>query len=273
MRIAQERAVPIPVYAEMSSINPVVLMPTALETRGADLGRAFAASLTMGAGQFCTNPGLIIAIKCKGLEEFESAAAEAISAYSPQPMLTAAIRCAFAEGVTALSAKSSVTELASGLEGDGIAREMAHLFATDAASFLSDQSLSQEVFGASSLIVRCNDLDEVKRVLRSLEGQLTATIHLEKQDEADAASLVPILERHAGRLLVNGWPTGVEVSHAMVHGGPFPATSDGRSTSVGTLAIARFLRPVCYQDMPAGLLPPELRDRAPQPRLVDGQPR
>ena len=272
MRVAQERPVPIPVYGEMSSINPVVLMPAALEARGADLGKAFAASLTMGAGQFCTNPGLIVAIESKGLKEFEAAASEAISAHSPQPMLTAGIRSAFVEGVTALSLKRVVTELASGIEGDGIAREMAHLFATDAENFRSDPSLSDEVFGASSLIVRCSDFGEVKRVLRSLEGQLTATLHLDKEDEPDAASLVPILERHAGRVLVNGWPTGVEVSHAMVHGGPFPATTDGRSTSVGTLAIARFLRPVCYQDMPADLLPPELRDHASEPRLIDGRP-
>lgn len=272
MRFAQERPVPIPVYGEMSSINPVVLMPAALEARGADLGKAFAASLTMGAGQFCTNPGLIVAIESKGLKEFEAAASEAISAHSPQPMLTAGIRSAFVEGVTALSSKRVVTELASGIEGDGIAREMAHLFATDAENFRSDPSLSDEVFGASSLIVRCSDFGEVKRVLRSLEGQLTATLHLDKEDEPDAASLVPILERHAGRVLVNGWPTGVEVSHAMVHGGPFPATTDGRSTSVGTLAIARFLRPVCYQDMPADLLPPELRDHASEPRLIDGRP-
>lgn len=273
MRLAQERPVPIPVYAEMSSINPVVLMPGALQARGAELGKAFAASLTMGAGQFCTNPGLIIAVRSSGLEQFEAAAAAAICEHSPQPMLTAGIRSAFADGVAALTSKSTVTELAAGLEGDGITREMAHLFATDAEGFLSDPTLSEEVFGASSLIVRCADLEQVKEVLRRLEGQLTATLHLDSEDERDAAFLVPILERHAGRVLVNGWPTGVEVSHAMVHGGPFPATSDGKSTSVGTLAITRFLRPVCYQDMPQDLLPSELRDGSTLPRLLDGQPK
>jgi NADP-dependent aldehyde dehydrogenase len=132
--------------------------------------------------------------------------------------------------------------------------------------------LLEEVFGASSLIVRCADLGELARVIESLEGQLTATLHMDEADHAEAAKLIPILEKKVGRILANGWPTGVEVAHAMVHGGPYPATTDGRSTSVGTLAIERFLRPVCYQALPAALLPPELRDGAGVPRLVDGRP-
>jgi NADP-dependent aldehyde dehydrogenase len=129
----------------------------------------------------------------------------------------------------------------------------------------------EEVFGPASLIVRCRDEGELIAVVTSLEGQLTATLHLADEDQALAARLLPLLELKAGRLIANGWPTGVEVSHAMVHGGPFPATSDGRSTSVGTLAIERFLRPVCYQDVPAPLLPPELSDDAPPvPRRIDG---
>ena len=186
-------------------------------------------------------------------------------------MLTGGIGDAFARGTAALAANSGVTELAAGLEGDGVARRMARLFATDGRRFLADPALAEEVFGASSLIVRCRDLDEMRTVLRNLEGQLTATLQLDPADEVDAATLVPILDRRAGRVLVNGWPTGVEVAHAMVHGGPFPATSDGRSTSVGTLAIDRFLRPVCYQDLPASLLPRELRDDAEGPRLRDGK--
>ncbi len=271
LRIAQQRAVPIPVYAEMSSINPVVLMPAALAARGHALGEAFVGSLTMGAGQFCTNPGLVLAIEGEGLAQFETAAASALRSHAPQPMLTGGILRAFASGTAQLAAHAGVTELACGMEGDGIAREMARLFVTDARTFIAETALAEEVFGASSLIVRCNDIEEAKAVLRRLEGQLTATIHLDPADEADAASLVPILERHAGRVLVNGWPTGVEVAHAMVHGGPFPATSDSRTTSVGTLAIDRFLRPVCYQNLPAAMLPPELRDGAAGPKLVDGQ--
>src|SRR5690606_9447525 len=141
----------------------------------------------------------------------------------------------------------------------------------DGADLLADRSLMDEVFGAASLVVRCRDEDELAAVAGSLEGQLTATLHLADDDQALAARLLPLLELKAGRIIANGWPTGVEVSHAMGHGGPFPATSDGRSTSVGTLAIERFLRPVCYQDLPDALLPPELRDGAPaRPRRVDG---
>ena len=271
-RLAQARAVPIPVYAEMSSINPVILMPAALAARGRALGEAFVASLTMGAGQFCTNPGLVLAVEGNGLSAFEAAAAEALNAHAPQPMLTGGIRQAFARGTAALGGNPAVTQLAAGVEGDGAAREMARLFATDADSFIADPALAEEVFGASSLVVRCRDLAQLAAVLRTLEGQLTATLHLDAADEADAAALIPILERRAGRMLANGWPTGVEVAPAMVHGGPFPATSDGRSTSVGTLAIDRFLRPVCYQDLPAALIPEELRDGASGPRLVDGKP-
>lgn len=271
MRIAQQRAVPIPVYAEMSSINPVVLMPAALAARGAALGTAFVASLTMGAGQFCTNPGLILAIEGAGLDDFVTAATEALGAHAPQPMLTGGIRQAFADGTEALAANAAVKEVARGLEGDGITRAMARLFTTDAASFMADPSLSHEVFGASALIVRCADVAEARGVLQRLEGQLTCALQIDPADEEAAATLVPVMERRAGRVLVNGWPTGVEVAHAMVHGGPFPATSDGRSTSVGTLAIDRFLRPVCYQDMPASLLPAELRDGAAGPTLIDGR--
>ncbi len=272
MRLAQERPVPIPVYAEMSSINPVVLMPAALAARGADLGRAFVASLTMGAGQFCTNPGLVVAVASDGLDAFEAAAAAALAAHAPQPMLTAGIRDAYARGTAALAGNAAVTQLATGLAGDGIASENARLFATDADAFLADRALGEEVFGASSLVVRCRDAEQVRAVLAGLEGQLTATIHLDQADHDAARPPISVLERRAGRVLANGWPTGVEVAHAMVHGGPFPATSDGRSTSVGTLAIDRFLRPVCYQDLPADLLPPELTDEAGGPRLVDGHP-
>lgn len=272
VRLAQQREVPIPVYAEMSSINPVILMPAALAARGAALGDAFVASLTMGAGQFCTNPGLVLVIEGEGLDAFTGAAAKAMSGHAPQPMLTGGIRSAFAEGTARVAANPAVQQLSCGLEGDGITREMAWLFTTDSTAFLADPTLATEVFGASSLIVRCRDLDDVRRVIATLEGQLTITLHLDAADEPLTKSLLPLLERKAGRILTNGWPTGVEVAHAMVHGGPFPATSDGRSTSVGSLAINRFLRPVCYQGLPPELLPAELRDGALGPKLIDGVP-
>lgn len=272
LRIAQQREAPIPVYAEMSSINPVVLMPAALRSRGAALGRAFVQSLTLGSGQFCTNPGLVLAIEGPGLADFLDAAARALGQHEPQPMLTSAILGAYARGAGALSAHPAVTPMASGLPGDGITTETARLFATDARSFLRDRALGQEVFGAAALVVRCSDLQELKRVLTALEGQLTATLQTDPEDYGMAAELVPILERRAGRVLVNGWPTGVEVAQAMVHGGPYPATSDARVTSVGALAIERFLRPVCYQDFPGAMLPSELRDDAAGPKLVDGVP-
>lgn len=270
--IAQQRAVPIPVYAEMSSINPVILMPEALADRGAQLGAGFVQSLTMGAGQFCTNPGLVLAIEGEGLEAFEKAASEALTGHEPAPMLTGGIRKAFAEGTETLAGHKGIKELACGVSGDGITREAARLFSASAEAFLADPALGAEVFGASSLIVHCKDASELHKVLESLEGQLTATIHMDAGDHEAARPLIPVLERKAGRILANGWPTGVEVAPAMVHGGPYPSTSDSRTTSVGTLAIDRYLRPVCYQDIPASLLPDALRDGTDLPKMIDSTP-
>ncbi|WP_298191222.1 aldehyde dehydrogenase (NADP(+)) [Novosphingobium sp.] len=272
VRLAQARSVPIPVYAEMSSINPVLLLPEALKARGAALGAAFAGSLTMGAGQFCTNPGLVLAIAGEGLDAFMTAAAEAISAAAAQTMLTNGICKAYAGGVATLAGLPGVERVASGLTGEA-GQGQAALFRTSAQAFLAEAAMGHEVFGASSLVVVCNDEAELAAVIGALEGQLTATLQMDSSDEALAARLLPLLEMKAGRILANGWPTGVEVCHAMVHGGPFPATSDPRTTSVGSLAIDRFLRPVSYQNISAGLLPPELRDEARgdgAPRLIDG---
>ena len=268
-KIAQNREVPIPVYAEMSSINPVVLMPNALATRGAALGSAFIGSLTMGAGQFCTNPGLVLAVEGEGLDAFIAAATDAIGGAAPQVMLTGGIRQAYADGVAKL--KKLAQPVASGPQGDGKTCEGANLFSVSGSEVVDRPELLEEVFGASSLLVRCKDLGELARVLEGLEGQLTATLHMDEDDYGEAAKLMPILEKKVGRILANGWPTGVEVAHAMVHGGPYPSTSDGRTTSVGTLAIERFLRPVSYQAIPEALLPPELRDGAGVPRLFDGK--
>ncbi|MBR7710480.1 aldehyde dehydrogenase (NADP(+)) [Microvirga sp. SRT01] len=272
VKLAQAREVPIPVYAEMSSINPVVLCPAALSARGAALGTAFVGSLTMGAGQFCTNPGLVLAVEGEGLDAFVSAAAEALTQAEPQTMLTGGIHAAYERGLQDLSSHDKVETVARGKVGEGVARGQAAFFQTDAQAFLADAALGHEVFGASSILVRCRDADELAAVLKAAEGQLTATIHMDEADTDFAAKLVPVLERKAGRILANGWPTGVEVAHAMVHGGPFPATSDGRTTSVGSLAIDRFLRPVSYQNLSAALLPAVLRDGGPgdAPLLLDG---
>jgi alpha-ketoglutaric semialdehyde dehydrogenase len=272
VRIANARPEPIPVYAEMSSINPVYLLPAALSARAETIGRDFITTLTMGAGQFCTNPGLVFALAGADLDRFVAAAGDALRASAPAPMLTLAIHQAYETGVRALAQHNCVETIARGRMGEGVNQGQGALFATNARDFMSDARLAHEVFGSSSLVVRCPDVETLAAVSEKLEGQLTATLHMESADVEIARRLLPILERKAGRILANGWPTGVEVGHAMVHGGPFPATSDSRTTSVGSLAIRRFLRPVCYQDLPDDLLPEELRDenRSRLPLLLDG---
>ncbi|WBO23230.1 aldehyde dehydrogenase (NADP(+)) [Sphingomonas abietis] len=272
MKIASERAEPIPVYAEMSSINPVILFPAALEARGQAIAEGFVQSLTMGAGQFCTNPGLLIGIAGEALDRFAEVAGKALESSQPVTMLTPGIHSSFEKGVAALESHEAVTVVARGCVGEGVNQARGALFTTDAASFLADPVLGHEVFGSSSVLIRCKDVAEVKQVIAGLEGQLTATLMMDEADHGLAAELVQPLARKAGRVLANGWPTGVEVSHAMVHGGPYPATSDGRTTSVGSLAIARFLRPVCFQNLPDALLPAALRSDNPWQiaRRVDG---
>ncbi|MFV3073746.1 aldehyde dehydrogenase (NADP(+)) [Niveispirillum fermenti] len=270
--IANGRPEPIPVYAEMSSINPVLLLPAALADRGRDLAAAFVQSLTMGAGQFCTNPGLVLAVEGQGAEDFIAAAASHLSAVAAQVMLTPGICSSYCEGMETLSGRPGVQRVATGQAAAGTTQGRAALFRTDATHFLADPVMGHEVFGASSLVIVCRDGTELRQVLLALEGQLTATIHMDEADRSVAAELLPLLAVKAGRVLANGWPTGVEVCHAMVHGGPFPATSDVRSTSVGTLAMARFLRPVCYQNLPDALLPPALQAANPWQlnRRIDG---
>ncbi len=272
MEIARKRRQPIPVYAEMSSINPVLLLPGALATRGTAIGAAFAGALTLGAGQFCTNPGLVLAIEGSAVDAFITGARDALGPIAPATMLTSGICNAYRGGVQALEANSRVNHIITGQSGEGLVGQP-NLFSTTGADFLADQSLSEEVFGATSLLVRCADLAELKAVLYALEGQLTVSVHAADADVDMAAELLLILERRAGRLLFNGFGTGVEVCDAMVHGGPYPSTSDGRSTSVGSLAIMRFLRPICYQDVPEALLPEALRDANPFgiPRRINGQ--
>ena len=273
VEIAARRAEPIPVYAEMSSINPLFLLPAALAGRAGTIGRDYVASVTLGAGQFCTNPGLVLALDGPDLDRFITAAREALADTPAATMLTGSIHAAYEDGVKRLRETASVSEIGRGLESGGPAQGGAVLFATDAHSYLTDPHLAEEVFGASSLVVRCPDLQAMRMIANGFEGQLTVTLQMDAADIETARDLLPILERKAGRILVNGYPTGVEVGHAMVHGGPFPATSDGRSTSVGSLAIHRFLRPVCYQDLPGALLPAALQDGNPLGvwRQVEGE--
>lgn len=267
---AAARPVPIPVYAEMSSVNPVVLMPHRMAEAAEALAAAYAGSLSLGAGQFCTNPGIILAVEGEATTRFIAAVGEALAAIPAQTMLTAGIQSAYAKGIEAIAAHGA-TLVGTGAQGAGACGQ-AHVFTVSGADFRVTPMLGEEVFGPSSIIVTCSDLSEVAAILERMEGQLTATVHMAAADHAGARELLPILETRAGRIIANAWPTGVEVTHAMVHGGPFPATSDGRSTSVGTLAIGRFLRPVSYQDIPAALLPKALLDgQSAVLRRIDGK--
>ncbi|MDQ4052480.1 MAG: aldehyde dehydrogenase (NADP(+)) [Actinomycetota bacterium] len=256
MQAAAARPVPIPVYAEMSSINPVFLLPGALAADPGGLAKGYVESLTVGVGQLCTNPGLVFAVDGPEVDAFLEAVASAITGCPALPMLNPGIHSSYRAGVAALVAHPQVEQVAAG-EADAAlaAGGQAHVFATSSAAFLAEAALHEEVFGSSSLVVRVSSPDELAEVAQSLEGQLTATLHAAESDHRVAAALLPVLEDKVGRILFNGWPTGVDVGHAMVHGGPFPATSDGRSTSVGTLAVERFVRPVAYQNAPADLLP------------------
>lgn len=263
VRTAAAREEPIPVYAEMSSINPLFLLPGAMDQKAAQIGTGFIDSLVLGAGQFCTNPGLVVALEGAALDSFRAAAATALQGKVGSTMLTPGIHAAFNSGVEKLGKQAGVSLVARGQCGSTVCAGQAALFETDAASFLANPALEDEIFGSSSLIVRCASLEQFREVAEHLDGQLTATVFLSEADKEAAQALLPVLERKAGRILINGYPTGVEVSHAMVHGGPFPATSDSRSTSVGASAIDRFLRPVSYQDLPAWLLPEALQDANP----------
>ena len=269
---AANRSEPIPVYAEMSSINPVVVLPGALaaEDIGA-LASAYVASLTLGAGQFCTNPGLLFLPEGEDGEAFLAAAGNAVATASGQRMLSEGIAQAYVKGTSALRELAGVSHVAEGTPGDDPTAP-APMLTQAPAELLTGSLVTDEVFGASGVIVRYADIETLMPRLAQLEGQLTATVHCAPADADAARRLLPVLEEKAGRILFNGWPTGVEVSDAMVHGGPFPATSDSRSTSVGTLAIERFQRPICYQDVPADLLPEPVQDDNPWglTRRVDG---
>lgn len=265
MHTAANRPEPIPVYAEMSSINPVFLLPAALNARAEKLAQGFVASLVGSAGQLCTNPGLLIGIDSPELDRFIEVAKAEIAANHSSTMLTPGIFKAYQQGVNTLLNNEAVTLLAHGQVSDAPNQCQAHLFSTTAEAFINDpQGLGIEIFGASSLLIKCTNSQQLLAIVNALEGQLTATLQLQAhEDEALITALISALELKVGRILANGYPTGVEVGHAMVHGGPFPATSDSRTTSVGSAAIYRFLRPVSYQDIPNTYLPPALSDENP----------
>ena len=272
MDTAAARPSPIPVYAEMSSVNPVVLLQGALAARGEGLATGMLGSCTLGVGQFCTQPGLLILERSAEAETFIARLATLFAEAAEGVMLTSGIHHAYVNGLVARAAQKNVRVLAQAKSSGDANRATPTLFATEAAVFLNNDSLQEEIFGPSSLVVWCANREERDRVVTALHGSLTATIHGTDDDLNKNKELVAQLEAIAGRLVINGFPTGVEVSHAIVHGGPYPSLSDGRSTSVGSNAIYRFTRLVCYQNFPDAQLPTELQNANPLglSRLVNG---
>ena len=270
---AARRPEPIPVYAEMGSTNPVFILPGALRERTDAIAQGLAASATLGVGQFCTNPGLIVTPGSPLAEEFIQKIKRHFEASKAGTMLTEGIRKAYEAGLARLRQVEGVTVVATGSSPEGSCGGAAYLLQASAETLLKHPELAEEVFGPSSLSVTAHGKVEMIQLAESLQGHLTATLHATAEDLQEYEELVRILERKVGRLLINGFPTGVEVSHAMFHGGPFPATTDSRTTSVGTAAIYRFARPVCYQDFPDGALPEALQNHNPLHiwRLVNGQ--
>ena len=254
--LCARRPTPIPFFGELGSVNPVFILENALANRAGDIARGWTASLTMGAGQFCTNPGVCVVPDQAALEEFRATAKAALAETGDQTMLTDGIAQAFRDGRDRVAGNSSVHELlAMTCQGRTSAPG---LFETDAQSWLDNPELQEEVFGPAGLIVVANGPDQMTEIARALHGQLTCTLHYDDADRDQARALLPILTRKAGRLLGNGFPTGVEVADSMVHGGPYPASTNFGATSVGTLAIRRFLRPVCFQNLSADVLPEDI---------------
>lgn len=272
---ASQRPEPIPVYAEMGSTNPVFILPGALRQNGGEIAKGLAASVTLGVGQFCTNPGLTILEKTAEASGFLDDVSQNIQASVAGVMLTSSIQAAYQRGIAELSEQNGVIALAKGQPASTGSRGEAYLLTVDAADFLTNKKLEEEVFGPSTLAVQAGSENELMAVAQNLGGHLTASIFGTPDDLENYRDLVDLLAQKVGRLIINAYPTGVEVCHAMVHGGPYPATTDSRSTSVGTAAITRFTRAVCYQSFPQNLLPDELKDDNPLNiwRLWDGERR
>jgi NADP-dependent aldehyde dehydrogenase len=274
MDVAAARPEPIPFYAEMSSTNPVFILPGALRERGEQIAAGLHTSFTLGAGQFCTKPGMVFLAKGAEAVAFADKLRQLVATSAPFHLLTRTIQSSYDSAISKRKAEAEAKLTACGSQqtpAAGFAVSSA-VFETDVASFLGSE-LGAEIFGPTTILVEHSSRDQVLAVARSLEGQLTATIHGTEQDLHDFADLITILETKVGRLVFNGFPTGVEVCHAMVHGGPYPSTSDGRSTSVGSNAIFRFARLVCYQGFPDSALPDELKDANPRGiwRMVNGE--
>jgi 2,5-dioxopentanoate dehydrogenase len=274
MDVAASRPEPIPFYAEMSSTNPVFLLPGALHERAEKIAAGLHSSFTLGAGQFCTKPGMVFLQQGSDADVFAGKLRELVDGSAPFHLLTKAIHCSYGSAIEKRKTDQAVATIAEGRHSStavGFSARSA-LFETNVEWFL-DSDLESEIFGPTTLLVRHSTRDQVLAVARSLEGHLTATIHGTEQDLREFADLVAILETKVGRLIFNGFPTGVEVTDAMVHGGPYPSTSDGRSTSVGTQAIFRFTRLVCYQGFPDASLPDELKDPNPLGiwRMLEGK--
>ncbi len=251
--LCAQRDEPIPFFGELGSVNPMFILPQAAAARGAEIGNGWAASLTMGAGQFCTNPGIAVIIEGPDADAFQAAAEAGLSSVAEQTMLTDGIAEAYRNGVSRVAAGTGVSKI---MGTSCESRDAApYLFTVSGDDWLANRKLQEEVFGPLGIIVRVNDSSQMQQIARAIEGQLTCTLHLDAGDKPDAQALLPLLERKAGRLLANSFPTGVEVCDSMVHGGPYPASTNFGATSVGTLSIRRFLRPVCYQDIPSELLP------------------
>ena len=261
LNLAQNRSQPIPFFAEMSSVNPVIILSHALENRGEKIAQELVASFNMGSGQFCTKPGLILFVKSPESDQFVETMKAQTQNTVPQVMLNQGTLKSYNECVSKLKSEKGFTLLASGQSDDGLSKGQANLFKADESLLLSrNEYLQHEVFGAASILIPVSSEENLVKGIEALGGQLTATIIADEEDFTEAGGLLDLLSRKAGRVLFNGYPTGVEVSDAMVHGGPFPATNDVRGTSVGTGAIERFLRPVCYQNTPQSLLPEALKD-------------
>ncbi|WP_419740794.1 aldehyde dehydrogenase (NADP(+)) [Ruegeria sp.] len=254
--LCAQRDEPIPFFGELGSVNPMFILPQAAAARGAEIGTGWSGSLTMGAGQFCTNPGIAVVIDGPEADEFQSAAETGLSSVAEQTMLTDGIAEAYRQGVSRVAAGTGVAQI---MGTSCATRDAApYLFTVSGDDWLADHKLQEEVFGPLGIVVRVRDTAQMQQIARAIEGQLTCTLHLDPGDKSDAQALLPLLERKAGRLLANSFPTGVEVCDSMVHGGPYPASTNFGATSVGTLSIRRFLRPVCYQDIPTDLLPEDV---------------
>ena len=260
MKMARERDEPIPVFAEMGSINPVVLLPMALENRAEELAKIYG-PITANAGQFCTKPGLLFAVKSAGLEKFKKALGEGITTVDSATMLTPGIRANFDKLAEDRLKENAVSVIGQSdkLDKEKVNQGLAVVTEISASAFLVDQKYKEEVFGPYSMLVVADDIAQLEQVISSLQGQLTASIMAEKEELANYKQLTDKLADLAGRVILNGPPTGVEVGNAIMHGGPFPATSDSRFTSVGTSSIKRFVRPVCWQNWSEELLPDELK--------------